>query len=434
MIAIACETMRLMHAVYLSSQAPRWQLSSEADLHAALDRGLVTESHYLDAKRQLPTTSGGNRELARDLASFAIDGGTLIVGLAEDKTAGTFVLAAQPLAGAEEHVEQVARDIPDPPMAVMTRRVPTASDPERGYLLVHVPPSPVGPHMVDHRYLGRGDKTRHYLPDPEVRRLHERRRSAESDGFALLRAEFDRDPVPAGRREQAHLFLLAEPALPQPQPQMLLQLTSGQRWNWQVSEFLARATSREATQAMAGVGGFRPDLDDASNGARRPSGAARASHRLRPDRTISDDTDEEELVELEVHEDGGLRIFMGRFSDRMEDGERVLFDSAAVLYVRRLLVLVRAAAEQSGYFGNWTLAVGGTGLGGCRSFLLRQRWTSGPADPRYTDDTYQQVTATTYPELVNDPARVTERLLGRLLRALGTSHQHRAAAPDAPDS
>jgi len=47
----------------------------------------------LDVKQALDTTKADNRELARDLASFAVDGGTLVIGLAEDETNGTFTLA-----------------------------------------------------------------------------------------------------------------------------------------------------------------------------------------------------------------------------------------------------------------------------------------------------------------------------------------------------
>jgi hypothetical protein len=50
---------------------------SEADLQAALGEGLIGESHYLDLK-EVPSAKGANKESARDMASFAIDGGTLM--------------------------------------------------------------------------------------------------------------------------------------------------------------------------------------------------------------------------------------------------------------------------------------------------------------------------------------------------------------------
>jgi hypothetical protein len=309
-------------------------------------------------------------------------------------------------------------------LVVITRRIPSAVDQDIGFLIVHVPPSPTAPHMVDNRYLGRGDKTKHYLSGTEVLRLHERRRASESDALVMLRAEFARDPIPAQRRNHAHLFLLAEPV--SAPPEMLLALTSGPGWNLRMAEFVNRALTAEVNQALEGIGGFNPDLDYASNGARRPRGAARATHRLAADRTVADDAKEKEIVELEVHEDGGMRVFMGRFSDTMDDGEDVLFESAAVIYTRRLLALVRAVAEDGGYFGNWLLAVGATGMRGRRSYTARMQWASD-SDPRYTDDGYERATVASYPELVNDAGAVTSRLLGRLLRALGVEGRYGAA-------
>jgi hypothetical protein len=427
--SFASETVSV-DSVYLSAQHPRWQITSANDLQAAVDQGLIGESHYLDMKRELTTTKGGNRELARDLASFAVDGGTLIIGIDEDKTVGTFSLVPQPLKGAEEHVEQVARDIPDPPLVVITRRVALAGDPETGFIVVHVPSSPTAPHMVDNRYLGRGDKTKHYLSDAEVVRLHGQRRSQEADGVAMLRAEFERDPIPADQRKHAHLFLLAEPVAAR--PEMLLGLTGGADWNRRLAEFIERAQKPDVNEALQTTGGFSPDISYASNGARRPRGAARAAYHLRSDRSVAPDSKEKDIVEVEVHEDGGLRIFMGRFSDTYPDGEDLLLDVAAVVYVRRLLALVAAAADESGYFGNWVIGVGATNLRGRRSSRWRSDLRLSGDGPRYSDDTYERVTVASYPELVNDPGAVAGRVVGRLLRALGTNDLYPAAAPRRP--
>lgn len=49
-------------------------------------QGLLDETHTLEIKREIAAGSGANKELARDLASFAIDGGTYIVGVDETTT------------------------------------------------------------------------------------------------------------------------------------------------------------------------------------------------------------------------------------------------------------------------------------------------------------------------------------------------------------
>lgn len=81
---------------------------------------------------------------------------------------GTIDIAPQPLNGLAEQIEQIARTNCDPPLAVISRAIPTTADPAVGFLVVHVPPSSSAPHMVEGRYIGRGDKTKHYLADAEV--------------------------------------------------------------------------------------------------------------------------------------------------------------------------------------------------------------------------------------------------------------------------
>jgi len=64
--------------------------------------------------------------------------------------------------------------------------------------------------------------------------------------------------------------------------------------------------------------------------------------------------------------------------------------------------------------------VGINGLRGVSAYSKNQDFDSSAEDPRFTDEAYQRATTTTYAELIGDPGRVTERLLGSLLRA--TSH------------
>jgi len=155
--------------------------------------------------------------------------------------------------------------------------VPTANDAELGYLVVHVPASPSAPHMVDNRYVGRGDSAKYYLSDAEVLRLHERRRISESDALVMLAREFARDPVPEGEGKQAHLFVLAEPLaarsemmLPHLHQQGLLGLLARGAWG------------DEATRALGPGERFSPELSAATVFARRASGAALSTYGLGP--------------------------------------------------------------------------------------------------------------------------------------------------------
>src|SRR5262245_2317851 len=135
--------------VYLGPTLPRWQPRSVADVQTAISDGTLTERHWLDVKAMLSGGEAANKELARDLASFANDGGGYIVGVAEDKPTGTLLLAPVELAGLPERVEQVALSRCDPPLFVVCHPLPYPADPTRGVLLVEIPPSPQAPHMVD---------------------------------------------------------------------------------------------------------------------------------------------------------------------------------------------------------------------------------------------------------------------------------------------
>ncbi|MFI5728349.1 helix-turn-helix domain-containing protein [Streptomyces cyaneofuscatus] len=93
---------------------PRWVPRTEDDLQAAIDGGLFEENHHLDLKKA-PDTKRDNRELARDLASFAIDGGTLIIGVQENKDSRTFELSPSRSTGSRRRSSRSpARSSPDP--------------------------------------------------------------------------------------------------------------------------------------------------------------------------------------------------------------------------------------------------------------------------------------------------------------------------------
>jgi hypothetical protein len=419
-------------SIYLSPSNPRWTPKTEADLQAAITGGLIEEKHYFDAKEQL-ATKGDNKELARDLSSFAIDGGTMIVGLAEDKQNSTFSLAPQPLQGLPEKVEQVAHSIPDPPLVILTDPIKAEADPAKGYLVIHIPASPLAPHMVDGRYFGRGDKTKRILLDSEVVRLHERRRNAEQDALALLKQEIDNDPMhDVGK--QSHMFLVAQPlAAPR---DMLLDLTGGPKWNMQLAEFINKAYTPEISARLDGLE-ISPKLIEAGNGYRRSGGAARASNNLGEGRIFTRNPGtyhDENAIELQVFEDGGLRLFSSRLSERLhqETEDHFIYDPAVVGNTRRFLALVRQASADAGYMGNWALALGVTrlrGRGPYTSVPQNFRGTSVQRN-RYDRDTYEQATETTWAELNETPGAVTRRLVGSFLRTLAAEEYFDTALSD----
>jgi len=66
----------------------KWLPLDEAELRAAFASGMLDERNWCDLKRQVGESKSANPELARDLASFAVDGGTLLIGVDESASGG----------------------------------------------------------------------------------------------------------------------------------------------------------------------------------------------------------------------------------------------------------------------------------------------------------------------------------------------------------
>ncbi|GAB3159744.1 hypothetical protein [Microbispora hainanensis] len=217
---------------------------------------------------------------------------------------------------------------------------------------------------------------------------------------------------------------------------MLFELASGPNWNSKLAAFIEHAYAPEVNDALQDAPDLSPSLDDAGNGFRRGRGAARATRNLGEGRIFTpiSEIHPEDAFELQVHEDGGLRLFTSRFSSLDSDaGEQVILISGAVSHTRRFLSLIRAAAEQAGYFGNWALGLGATGLNGLRAYTSRNtnNWLFTP-QTRYDEEDYREATTVTWAELNEAPRAVTRRLAGPLLRALSTEDRFMNALVDPP--
>lgn len=400
---------------YLGPVEPRWEPSTEDDLTAALDGGLLEETHWVELKEKLDTGKGANKELARDLASFAIHGGTLIVGVAELQS--RLVLSPQPLSGLPERVEQVAHTVPDPPLHVRCHPIQKDSG-ELGYLIISIPPSPHAPHMVDGRYIGRGDKTKRVLPDPEVRALHAQLRASENEVYELLDWHINRDPIP--NADHAHLYIVAQP---QPgRPDLLRDVVSGSGWQQRLLVLRNAALQPELLQPC-GLQPIPPNLAEADFQRHRQDGKALTNSGLEDGREPSKPQRRSgNIIELEVSESGQLRMYCSRLSDQVsQDGKtHALLDELAVLLVRQLIAVVVAASEQIGYLGTWGFGVAGTGMRGMHSAVWLGNMWDGPP---YTEDGFKRVTIATYGDLTQSPGMVADALVGHLTRALGTEHR-----------
>jgi len=128
-----------------------WRPASEADLLRAAADGLLDEpASGLEFKQRLEEGRTANKRFAAELASLAVDGGRLVLGVVDPKhrdgQSPSNALEAQRLI---ERIESIARSIPDPPLPVSCTPLPSTADPDLGYVVVDVHPSIDAPHFVD---------------------------------------------------------------------------------------------------------------------------------------------------------------------------------------------------------------------------------------------------------------------------------------------
>jgi hypothetical protein len=371
-------------------------------------------------KRQLGSGPAANRELARDLASLAVSGGTLIIGVVDqqerDPSDPRSALAPMPLAGLVERVEQVALTRCDPPLLVKSGTIEGASDPSQGYLVVHVPPSAIAPHMVEGKYWGRGEYTKRPLNNADVVALHDQRQALTRDAEEPLDSYVKRDPVvEAGHvQELAHLFFVA---VPRPgRPGMLHEaLDDPNQWQQQLFRILYRHQRDEPT-----FGAWTPDFSTAGHWSTRADGWAATSHNLKSGRTLEPSAREASVLEIEMSEDGFVRLFCGRGSDSRSDAPEVeyVIDPLVAGLVYRAARLAGDVAGETRYHGDWALGVAMTELRGCVSNLMASNYWDEAN--QYPDDEYRATVRANTAELVDRPGAVVERLVGRLFRTLGS--------------
>lgn len=401
-----------------------WRPRNEAELEAALNDGTFAESHYLDAKEKAKKP----RAYAADMASFAIDGGLLVIGVRENKDTGEFFLA--PFGYEDqgcEGVERVALTLCDPPLPVTVEWMPSDLEPGKGYLLVEVPRSSLAPHQVDGVYYGRGDKTKKRLSDSEVERLLLARDASLSRVREMLADLVEHEPKPlqvAGGLDNPGCGVLHVVALPVVRRhRMFVEWTHGSEWEGRLRGLLN--TPVEPVKGLAGWGlthlGYLFRTAGGAGMASQP-GAVRNGY---------------ETVRLAVLEGGGV-WFQDLRATAVEERSvvysgggrekylRLMYDEKAVKYLWDVLQVVCGLARKSGYRGSWDVGVAVTELGGCVAQSVLPYPLHGDdlfLLSRYDRHSYEAVTRASLAELEKSPQLVMDQLVGPLLRSLGSSSE-----------
>lgn len=387
-----------------------WQPHTEADIKAAIDQGLVRESHVFDAKKQ-PPPANKNIDIAVDLASFAVDGGSILYGVSQPKSTGPTTLAPFDLSNVPERLDQIARGgAIDPPLTIRVVDIPSDVQTGRGYLWVHIPPSPDAPHAVDGRFRGRSDRTNMVLPSRAVTQLIADRASRVADARALLAHEVDRDPSPVDARNQLHLFVVAQPAAGG--RHMLGQAIGSQDWRaWIEGDF------KTTVRSVPSQG--EPDLfNTAGSLYPRVDGWAVSTYEMGEDRALrssgSQPVSEDQLLDFEIRDDGGLRLFCGRASAEVTEADRRVLTEVIATLTQRVLLGAVAVSDKTGYQGGWAfgLALRVPGTVGIHRGSL-QGYATRRVEP------YDETVNATIDELRSRPNEIARALLTRFYRGFG---------------
>jgi hypothetical protein len=392
----------------------RWTPQTEQDITAGIQTGTIRETHHMEVK-----ATARNEAIAITIASLAIDGGTLILGIEEIEDGGRKRLSPKPveLAGQPERVDAVARNSIDPPMTVHTLEIPSEAEPTLGYLVIDIDPSPVAPHMANGAYYGRGETSRHKLSDREVRRYHQLRQTQDDLATRLLDQEEARDYLTPEQSRQGHLYLVAEPLGRIPAAGL---------------EFLRKPREvRDVIKSGSGNMGSDTGLHPAEAGTirERDAGTAFITEQADgPGRTpnaarYAQSFWEAGLLDIEVQRTGGIRVYLSTATEPHQDGEFLVRDGVIVTYARHLIAWLNGMAPKTGYNGHWALGLRATRLRGHRSEFrtsLARYGTAGAMDT----DRYSRVTVASTRDMQDRPEDVVAALVGDLLRVLGTAGEH----------
>ncbi len=173
------------------------------ELRRRLATGELRETRTVEFKREFPS----NRSLAKQIAGFAVEGGALVIGVAEDPSG--FKVAPINCNGARERVEQIARDIPEPPVQIESH-ILSSDSPGHGVLWVEIPASSAMLHQVEGTYYERGDTQTRPMRDSDVADRMRLREDREAPIQADLHVALNREE-PGNGRWQGRTCIVVRP-------------------------------------------------------------------------------------------------------------------------------------------------------------------------------------------------------------------------------
>lgn len=407
------------------------------ELVAAIAQGVYpAERRVLEFKRILVGAKGTRDEdwdeFAKDAASMAVYGGTLVYGVAEDKKQRTFVPSPIELPqGIAQTLDHVVASRVDPRPYIMTHLLPLPDDESMGFIVVEIPASQDAPHQVGGCYYGRSDTGVIRLSDVDVERLIRAREATEARLVREIAETRSRDLIPESERQVGHFYLTAIPS--RAPRDLFLRLVGDQ----QARSALVRASLELGDRLLARDRGQRAPTsvlrDLKSPGYGSGTGWLEA---------WEESSQEGKGQRLWIDHDGAVRyIYREATSDASGRSPRSLaaeraggsasarpvaagiYDAELFWLTHDLLAFVGELSDSAKYSGTWLLGVVLDRAKGCISHGYRYAVETGrlfSAGNPFDKDEYTRTTQATLGELQDQTRAVAERLMWPLLMALGT--------------
>ena len=327
------------------------KIENEDHLKALVEGGALCETSTFDAKREVDRRP---KEIAKDIAAMANDGGWILYGVAEDENGRLSQLHPFPLKGEKERISSIAASAVSEPLRVTVSEIPSESSEGTGYLLVEIPASPRAPHMVTVknacRYYGRSAGGNRVLTEGEVARLYQRRRSVEKDFAKELASTVESAPVELRKEEISSLHLLCMPVLPDENlledlesPSQTIYAILKESRSRDVYSHSYSPDFRERSPSIA-IDGWKIFMDHGGNGGqeRQP----------------------ENVLDLYINFNGRMELHCGRIADHTSSRGEVVFEHIIAGLLVRFIHFAGHLFESAGYVGQVDLGASIREVGG----------------------------------------------------------------------
>ena len=367
--------------------------TSIAELRTRLTSGELRESRSLEFKRELPA----NKALAKQIAGLAAEGGALAIGVEETPTGNAIRLLD--CSGVRERVEQIARDIPVPPVHIESY-ILDSETPGQGVLWIEIPASPAMLHQVDGTYYERGDTQTRPMRDADVaeriRLRADREHPIQSDLVAALGRA-----APGGQQWQGRVCIVARP----------IGAAQG--------EFYQTTQSRDVWESFAYAlcqpSGMLPTTPNRYWGILR-SNVDTKGEEIRWSGQLN------HFRDIEFQENGGF-CHLSYCHDWLQDRRQDVFPYSALLAGREALRIVNEVQERTGARRTWDFACSVSNVEGRTARMSnRDEFFTNGRMPQIPRDSYVATHLGVSSQVLEKaPRSVIEALIGRFIAECGLS-------------